>query len=104
MPGANKVLGCPQVKNLFSINSSAKISDNLLPLLLNIYPHFFSENCLVGGPPGWMPGAVAPCTPLCMPPRMIFTNFIIISNHCIELSLISIQFSGHLLMCQQPNH
>src|SRR6218665_2321982 len=102
MPGANEVLGCPQVKNLFSINSSAKISGNLLPLLLNIYPHFFSENCLVGGPPGWMPGAVAPLHPPLH--AMIFTNFIIISNHCIELSLISIQFSGHLLMCQQPNH
>jgi len=29
MPGANEVLGCPQVQNFVSINSSAKISDNL---------------------------------------------------------------------------
>src|SRR6218665_768392 len=41
---------------------------------LTIYPYFtylltlFSENSLVGCPPGWMPGAVAPTrTPLCTP-------------------------------------
>jgi len=43
---------------------------HFLLLFLSIYLHFFvNENWVLGCPPGWMPGAVAPPAPrpLCTP-------------------------------------
>src|SRR6218665_800568 len=49
---------------LGSLNPPASCPGNNIFLFFFLsYLHFFNENWPLGCPPGWMPGAVAPCAP-----------------------------------------
>src|SRR6218665_304146 len=54
---------------------------------LHVPKLFFKENCVVGCPRGWMPGAVAPrshlCTPLMATLHIYFIPFFCISSGCL---------------------